>query len=107
MANPRKDYWKKNSDFLKGNLVETKWDYFNVFSVYLLRSYGVPAMGLRDRISRGDLSMSLAWLSGYPAPTESGPELSKPTLRGVIQSPSSRFGGGGKKCDESSGCHVC
>lgn len=64
-------------------------------------------MGLTDCISRGDLSMSLAWLSGYPAPTESGPELSKPTLRGVIQSPSSRFGGGGKKCDESSGCHVC
>lgn len=54
-----KDHWKENSDFLKETSLEMKWDYFNVFSVYLLRNYGVPAMGLRDCISRGDLSMSL------------------------------------------------
>ena len=53
-------------------------------------------MGLRDCISRSDLSMSSSWLSGHPAPPESGPELSKETLRGVTQSPSSRFSGGAK-----------
>lgn len=53
-------------------------------------------MGLRDCISRSDLSMSSSWLSGHPAPPESGPELSKATLRGVTQSPSSRFSGRAK-----------
>ena len=90
---------------------ETSWKQNGTISMSSLCIYWEATefqqMGLRDWISRGDLSMSSAWFSGYPAPTESGPELSKAALRGVMQGPSSRSAGGGEKCDESRGCRVC
>lgn len=75
--------------------MEMEQEYLNVFSVYLFIEKLLSSSS-GDCISRSDLSMSSSWLSGHPAPPESGPELSKATLRGVTQSPRSRFSGGAK-----------
>lgn len=90
---------KKNSHFLKGNLVEIGLEYLNVFSMCLfiekLLSSSNGALGLNFK--RWSFNEFIVAQQSASTP-ESGPELGKGnTERGVTQSPSSRFSGGGKK----------